>query len=125
MGESGGARVVVCRVGGNRFALPVVAVREVVTSGIKARIPGAPAAVTGVVNLRGTLLTVISGAVLVGGAEPGLGGWLVVLAAFEGRVGIEVEEVEDIQIAEASEGVALLDVESLIRPLLAVGAAKG
>jgi len=53
-------RHVVFRVETGRYALPLAAVREVVvTPEHFTRVPRAPAAVTGVINLRGRVVTVV------------------------------------------------------------------
>jgi purine-binding chemotaxis protein CheW len=53
-------RHVLFRVAEGRFALPLAAVREVVvTPEHFTRVPRAPAAVTGVINLRGRVVTVV------------------------------------------------------------------
>ena len=89
-----GVRGVVCRVGATRFVLDVAAVREVCTGVEIVRVPGVAAPVEGVANVRGTLVTVIRGAAVVGG-ESGVGTspWLVVLSARAGRVGLGVDDV--------------------------------
>jgi purine-binding chemotaxis protein CheW len=53
-------RHVLFRVDTGRYALPLAAVREVVvTPELFTRVPRAPAAVTGVINLRGRVVTVV------------------------------------------------------------------
>ena len=116
MAEASAARVVVCRVGGERFALPVSLVREVVATPPVVRLPGAPAAIRGVANVNGTLVTAVSGPDLLGAPAAAPAPWLVVLNLWQGRVGIEVDEVEDVG---DSAGLAGLDLEGLIQPLLA------
>ena len=73
-------RHVLFRAGGERFALPLAAVREVVIPRPPfARVPRAGAAVRGAMNLRGRVVAVVDLAALVGvGAEP--------LAAGRGQV---------------------------------------
>jgi purine-binding chemotaxis protein CheW len=117
MAEVGAERVVVCRVGTERFALPVASVRAVVALPAVARIPGAPTAVRGLVNVRGTLVTTVSGARLLTRSEGAGAEWLVVLAMLGGRVGLEVEEVEDLHTTGSAGSVPTLDLEKLIRPL--------
>jgi purine-binding chemotaxis protein CheW len=116
MADPDGERVVVCRVGAERFSLPIAAVREVVAAPVLARIPGAPPAVRGLANIRGTLVTAVSAPMLLGfsGALPTE--WLVVLARFGGRVGLEVDEVEDLH-AGADTAVPGLRLEALLGPL--------
>ena len=117
MADGGTGRSVVCRVGSKRFALPVGAVREVVAAPPTARIPGAPEAVCGVANVHGTLVTVVSGPRLLDLDASVPCEWLVVLALQRGRVGVEVDDVEDVAGAELP---PKLDVEALIGPLLSV-----
>ncbi|HEV8358454.1 MAG TPA: chemotaxis protein CheW [Gemmatimonadales bacterium] len=114
MAEPHGERVVVCRVGAERFSLPVAAVREVVASPVLARIPGAPPAVRGLANVRGTLITAVSAPILLGFSDALPTEWLVVLARFGGRVGLEVDEVEDLH---AGADVPGLPLEALLDPL--------
>lgn len=52
-------RHVVFRVSQERYALPLSAVREVVVPGVMSRVPRAPAAVRGIMNLRGRVVTVV------------------------------------------------------------------
>ncbi len=53
-------RHVIFRVGKDRYALPLAAVREVVVPPVgHSRVPRAPTAVRGVINLRGRVVTVI------------------------------------------------------------------
>jgi purine-binding chemotaxis protein CheW len=70
------SRQVLFRAGGERFGLPLEAVREVVIPQAPfARVPRAGAAVRGAMNLRGRVVAVVDLAALVGvGAEPLAGG---------------------------------------------------
>src|SRR5271165_5057719 len=64
------ARHVVFRVETGCYALPLAAVREVVvTPELFTRVPWAPAAVTGVINLRGRVVTVVDLRPILGLAE--------------------------------------------------------
>ncbi len=124
MNDTGTTRVVVCRVAGERFALPVAAVQEVVATPELARLPGAPEAVRGVANVRGSLVTVISGPVLFGIRGEASTDWLLVLSMFGGTVGLEVDEVEELHAAGTAGRVPTLDVEALVRPLLRTEATR-
>ena len=117
-------RVVVCRVGTRRFTVPVGAVLEVVTAPGVVRIPGAAAAVRGVVNVRGGLVTVVSGAALLAEPESGASDYLLVLALYDGRVAIEVDDVEDLHTTDSAGRLPTLDVEGLVRPLFRPEATK-
>ncbi len=114
----GTTRVVVCRVAGERFALPIAAIREVVATPALARLPGAPEAVRGIANVRGTLVTVVSGPALFGIRNAGSTDWLLVLSMCDGTVGLEVDEVEDVHAVGTAGRLPTLDVEALVRPLL-------
>jgi chemotaxis signal transduction protein len=117
-------RVVVCRAGTKRFTVPVAAVREVVTAPGVIRIPGAASPIRGVVNVRGGLVTVVSGAALLAEAESGASDYLLVLAMYDGRVAIEVDDVEDLHTTDSAGRLPMLDVESLVRPLFRPEATK-
>ncbi|MGO9831476.1 MAG: chemotaxis protein CheW [Myxococcaceae bacterium] len=128
------ARHVVFRVGTGRYALPLAAVREVVvTPEVFTRVPRAPAAVTGVVNLRGRVVTVVDLCpVLELGEASGPAPKLLLLDRGRRDLALGVADVEAIetlaQVPEAGEGtgvvrgvaqlgqslaVNLLDVEAL------------
>jgi purine-binding chemotaxis protein CheW len=117
-------RVVVCRVGTRRFTVPVSAVREVVNAPGVVRIPGAAMPVRGVVNVRGGLVTVVSGAALLAEADSGASDYLLVLAMYEGRVAIEVDDVEDLHSTETAGRLPMIDVDGLVRPLFRPEAIK-
>lgn len=64
-------RHVIFRVEKERYALPLSAVREVVVPpDMWSRVPRAPPAVRGVINLRGRVVTVVELARLIGLSEP-------------------------------------------------------
>lgn len=71
MTETSTLRAVVFRVGGLICALPATAVREILPPLPATRIPGADASVDGLVNVRGTLLTVVDAHRLTGQSSPG------------------------------------------------------
>lgn len=61
--------------------------------------PGVAPPVEGVVNLRGTLVTVVRGDLLVPGSSAGAGApsaWCVVLRLRGGRIGLGVDEILDL-----------------------------
>ena len=124
MTESEASRVVVCRVGAERFALPIAAVREIVAAPELTRIPGVPPTIRGVANVRGTLVTAVSGRSLLGTPGSDAGEWLLVLTMRDGRVGIVMDEVEDLQVSAAALALPVLDIEALVLPLLAAEPGK-
>jgi chemotaxis signal transduction protein len=111
-------RVVVCRVGSERFAIPVSAVSEVVATPPRARMPGVSPAVRGIANVRGSLITTLSGPALLGFPADVPAEWLLLLTGWRGRVGIEVDEVEDLFALEDHADVRLLALDTLLEPLL-------
>jgi purine-binding chemotaxis protein CheW len=90
--------LIVVEIGGQRFAIDIMAVREIRGWTASTRLPHAPAHVLGMVNLRGSVLPVIDF-----GSRLGLGdsrphaASVVVVAEIEGRmVGLLVDAVCDI-----------------------------
>ncbi|HEX7025228.1 MAG TPA: chemotaxis protein CheW [Gemmatimonadales bacterium] len=124
MTESDPSRVVVCRIGAERFALPVEAVREILTAPPISRIPGVAGSVRGVANVRGTLVTAFSGPLLLGLEGEYAEDWLLVLGMCDGQVGVLLDEVLDLHTPAEALGLVMLDLEILIRPLLAPEAIK-
>jgi purine-binding chemotaxis protein CheW len=96
---------VLLRVGGEAYALPVENVREVAELGAVTALPGAPATVLGVVNVRGKILPVYELAAVLG-IERGHGERQVLLVAeHAGRdAGLAVDGVEGVEpLPEATE----------------------
>ncbi|HUG28705.1 MAG TPA: chemotaxis protein CheW [Gemmatimonadales bacterium] len=133
-------RVLRCRSGGLEWALADNTVREVAAMVPLARIPGAAAAVLGLGNLRGTMVTVVDTRRLLGQAADGPPVAVVVVEAGGRRVGLAVDEVDDLhqvpmdafELAQGAPGVPdgviisrgridrpflLLDPEALLAPL--------
>ncbi len=115
MFRDGVARVLVFRVGGERFAVSLPAVAEVIESPELQRMPDAPEHVRGVATLRGELLSVYDPLALLGASGTGApvpstkageaswGGATLVFSRPGGhRVGLAVDDVYDtITIAES------------------------
>ena len=117
MFRDGVARVLVFRVGGERFAVSLQAVAEVIESPELQRMPDAPEHVRGVATLRGELLSVYDPLALLGASSGGggapvpsikagdasEGGATLVFSRGGGhRVGLAVDDVYDtITIAES------------------------
>lgn len=118
MGDAARERVVVCRTGQERLAIPVHLVREVVTLPPLTRIPGAPPAVRGLANVQGVLITVLNGAALAGLEGGEAGEWLVVLAARQGHVGLAVDEVEELTAAGGA-ATRIIELEAIDHQLAA------
>ena len=99
MTESGGARYLVTEVAGQRFAWDLATVREVIPARAVTRLPGAPAWVLGLLNLRGTVLTVVDLAMRLGLSATA--GESVVVLDLGGRaLGVRVDRVRAVAAAE-------------------------
>lgn len=91
-------RVLVFEVGGTAFACEMESFREIVTPQPMTRLPGAPDTVCGLINLRGTIVTVIDGGVVLGKQGYTRATGLILLADYNERwIGIGVDDVRDIQ----------------------------
>ena len=89
-------QLVIVRLGGCRYAVPMAAVAEVGRPPALTRVPGLPGWVAGVANWRGRVLAVLDLRPLLAADDPPLDrrGRLVVLASGAVRVGLLVELVE-------------------------------
>jgi purine-binding chemotaxis protein CheW len=94
----GTQRLLLFAVAGTVYGCEIGAVREIVPLRRATRLPGAPAYVRGLVNLRGAIVTVIDlAARLANGTAADDGS--VVLAEFRNKnVGLAVDEVRDVQV---------------------------
>ena len=116
------------RSAGQLFGVDAEVAREILPVQPATRIPGAPAAIRGLVNVRGLLVTLVDAAVALGLAatpSPEVGSVLLLDHASH-RVGLVVDEVLDLVVlddADLDDGGALPGVRSdLVR---AVGTAAG
>ena len=93
-------RHVLFRVDKGLYAVPLAAVREVVpTPGAFTRVPRAPVAVKGVINLRGRVVTVVELAALLG-VPTAAGAQLLLLDRGRRELGLLVANVEGIEALE-------------------------
>jgi len=138
------ARLLVFRVANIVAAVEATTVREILASQAATRIPGAPAAVEGLINVRGELVTLVRGHALLGLAEvPGANPTLVLMRWGAVGVAVAVDEVVDLIPAgeaeltsreelpgidpalvravglHAGRSFLVLDLDALFRPLLA------
>jgi purine-binding chemotaxis protein CheW len=91
-------RLLLFGVGGRLCACELDAIREIVPYRQATRLPGAPPFVTGLINLRGSILTVMDLGLRLGGSpiDPTRGS--IVLAEAGPRViGLGVDELRDVQ----------------------------
>lgn len=93
-----GERILLFSVGDRVYGCPVDAVREIVPSRRTTRLPGAPAYVRGLMNLRGSILTIIDLGVRLGETDAARADGSTVLIEHRQRLmGIAVDEVMDVQ----------------------------
>ena len=91
-------RLLVFDVGGSTFACEMESFREIITPHPMTRLPGAPNTVCGLINLRGTIVTVIDGGFVLGMQGYARASGLILLADYLERwIGIGVDDVRDIQ----------------------------
>ena len=85
------------RLGDRSYGIDLIAVREIQRARPGTRLPGAPAAVTGLINVRGTIVTVVDLAVALGlRAEP-VPGSVILVEHGSKVVGVGVDEVGEVQ----------------------------
>src|SRR6202171_3331609 len=92
------SRAVICLHGGNRYAIPLSAVRRVTEMSYMTRVPRAPPALLGVMNQQGRVACLVDLGPLVGlKARPARPeGKVVMLQRAKGEVGLYVSEVAGI-----------------------------
>jgi purine-binding chemotaxis protein CheW len=90
-------RLLLFAVGGRACACELDAVREIVPFRKATRLPGTPPFVTGLINLRGTILTVIDLGLRLGGAPVDRQKGSIVLAQSGTKIiGLGVDELRDV-----------------------------
>jgi purine-binding chemotaxis protein CheW len=98
------ARTLLFRVAGGAYGCDIDAVREIIPYRRATRLPGAPPYVQGLINLRGTIVTVLDLGARLDTSRPAMrdSGGSIILAEHGTRVvGVAVDEVLDVQaIAE-------------------------
>ena len=115
-------RMLVFSIAGRARCAPVEAVREIVPITATTRLPGAPSYVRGLINLRGTLITVMDAALCLYGVEADDTLASILLVEHRGRVaGVIVDNVFDIQSLPASEleDGSMLDLHEMVGSALA------
>jgi purine-binding chemotaxis protein CheW len=90
-------RLLVFEISGGVFACDMELFREIVPSQRTTRLPGAPDTVCGLINLRGTIVTVIDGGVALGKPPCARTTGLILLVEYlDHLAGILVDDVRDI-----------------------------
>ena len=106
--EAGGRQLLLFRAGGRLYGCDIATVREILPFRRCTRLPGAPAYVCGLTNLRGTVVTVVDLASRLGGTSAS-GGELrpaalrndgsIIVAEYGAKVaGLAVDSVRDVQV---------------------------
>jgi purine-binding chemotaxis protein CheW len=91
-------RLLVFEVGGSAFACDMESFREIVPTQAMTRLPGASNTVCGLINLRGIIVTVIDGGIVLGKPAYARTRGLILLMDYHERwIGIGVDDVRDIQ----------------------------
>jgi purine-binding chemotaxis protein CheW len=115
-------RVLVFTIAGRTRCADVDQVREIVPIAPTIRLPGAPQFVRGLINLRGTLVTVLDAAMCLYGVPADGPEASVLLVERRGRLaGVIVDAVFDIQSLPVTEveGGAHLDLRAMVETALA------
>lgn len=96
--EHANGQLVLVRLADRHYAIPIDTVREILPFRRPTRLPGAPAHVAGLLNVRGTIVTVLDlGARLGGRAAARPGGAVVLVEHGTKVVGVAVDEVVDVR----------------------------
>ena len=115
-------RVLVFSIAGRARCCAIDEVREIVPITVTTRLPGAPHYVRGLINLRGTLVTVMDAAMCLYGVSADDAAASILLVEHRGRVaGVIVDNVFDIQSLPASEleDGSMLDLHEMVETALA------
>lgn len=112
--------MLVVRVGERQYAIPVAQVREVFRAERVTHVPGAPALVRGIVNVRGAVVTVLDLAELLGAGRAVTSTSVVLLEHGSRLIGLAVDAVCDVHVQEATPSDAGEAERALVAPLDAV-----
>ena len=114
-------RSLVFRLAGRVYCCDVADVREVVPLERLTRLPGAPPTVLGLMNVRGSIITVVNAAaVLHPDAPRRIQRMVLIVDAGARGVGLSVERVADVRALREEEGYTELDVRDLVARVIAI-----
>lgn len=118
--EEHSSRALTVSVAGEQLAISAREVAEVIRQPSVTRVPLSPPALLGVANLRGTVIPIVSLAVLLGSEEAGKSSGRVVVVDKANPVGLKVDQVlsleEAAQLRSRGDAVRFVDVDSLLSP---------
>lgn len=89
-------RLLLARMGDVVVAMDAAVVREIVGTQVATRIPGAPPVVRGLINVRGELVTLLHGSLLLGRTQSGREDTVVLMRWRGHPVAVIVDEVVDL-----------------------------
>lgn len=93
-----GGRVLLFGVAGRVYGCEIGAVREIIPFRRTTRLPGAPGYVCGLINLRGSIVTVLDLGLRLGAAPVDRVAGSIILVEHDAKsVGVGVDEVRDVQ----------------------------
>ena len=119
--DASAERSLVFRLAGRVYTCNVSDVREVVPLERLTRLPGAPVTVLGLMNVRGSIITVVNTpAVLHPDAPPRLQRMVLVVDAGARGVGMSVERVADVRSLREEEGYTGINVRELVARVVAI-----
>lgn len=95
--ETAADQLVIFRLADRVFGIELGIVREIIPRRPATRLPGAPSWVPGLINVRGTIVTVIDLAARLTGAAAAADGSVVLVEQGTRVVGLAVDEVLDVQ----------------------------
>jgi len=114
--ESTSTSALLFRVGGTVFGADGADVRELIPLGEVTRLPGAPAFVRGLINVRGTIVTILDlGVRLDSSAVPATEGSILLVRHRDRLVGIVVDEVADVRQLDVDASGASQAAGELVR----------
>jgi purine-binding chemotaxis protein CheW len=117
IGDSATGRTLLFRVGTTVYGCDIETVREILPYRHATRLPGAPTYVQGLINLRGTIVTVLDlGARLQPGRPAVTEGSIIMVEYGSRTVGVAVEEVMDVRVlAEEENAIPADQAEGIVR----------
>lgn len=96
--ESAAQRVLLFGVAGQTYGCDITTIREIIPVRRTTRLPGAPSYVCGLINLRGTIVTVLDLGLRLEHGRPARANGSIILVDFGSKlVGVTVDEVMDVQ----------------------------
>ena len=110
------------RVGASVFGCDTANVQEIIPLRPATRLPGAPPYVRGLINIRGTIVTVLDLAVRLGAADkPRPGGSILLVRYRERVVGMTVDEVADVRLLDVErDDAAVTSAGRIVRGVASV-----